>query len=330
MLPIDIEQRTSAINFKVLSWFILATLPALSLGLWSVGQHTQEMSEGLSANAGGVTIFNSLLLGASYFIPRLLIAALVSFGWAMLFARMRGRKVDPGWFYAAWLFVLLMPAAAPLPLIGIGLSFGLVFGNHIFGGTGRYIVNPALLGVVFLTFSYPGLMDEHWLPGIGVQSTWSVAAAQGTDALAATGIGWLDVAMGREVAALGVPAAGACLAGVIILILTGLASWRVVVGGLFGVMVVAAAFDSPAFYWQPVLGSFAFALAFVATDPTTTPLTRAGRWTFGIAFGTLTIVIRMLNPEHPEGTLFALLLAYLLVPLVDHLATPAKTARSES
>jgi Na+-transporting NADH:ubiquinone oxidoreductase subunit B len=114
--------------------------------------------------------------------------------------------------------------------------------------------------------------------------------------------------------------------GAIVLVLLRLASWRILAGGLLGMVAVAAAFDAPAWPWQLVLGNFAFALAFVATDPTTTPSSRMGCWVFGLTFGALTVVIRMLNPEHPEGTLFALLLAASVAPLVDQLAKPSIAA----
>jgi Na+-transporting NADH:ubiquinone oxidoreductase subunit B len=285
----------------MLNGFLLASFPALLLSLWSIGL---------------------IKPGLSLFIPRLAIAILTSLVWVFLFARLRDRQPDPGWLYCAWIFTLLMPAAIPLPLIIIGLSFGLVFGSLVFGGTGRYFVNPALLGAAFLLLAYPALMNGHWLPAGDAASTWSVASGQGTAVLSETGVRWLDVAIGREVAALGVPAAGACLAGALFLILIGLASWRIVIGGLLGMVAVSVGFDSIAWHWQPMLGNFAFALAFIATDPTTTPASRGGRWILGLTFGAVTVVIRMLNPEHPEGTVFALLLASSLAPLADHLAAP--------
>lgn len=325
---------TAVIDSRRLNWFILASVPAVILGLWSVGTHTLGASAGLEGEAdwplrlirdlgadpSQPQFLHAVLLGACYFLPRLAAAALVSLAWAGMFARLRHRALDLGWFHAAWLFTLLLPAGLPLPLLVIGLSFGLVFGCHVFGGTGRYIVNPALLGVVFLTIAYPQSMDSHWVPGHVLPATWTVAATQGQAALAAAGTGWLDLVIGREVAAIGSPAAGACLAGALLLILMGLTSWRIPAGALAALLLAGVGFESVSWQWQPVLGTFAFALAFIATDPSTMPASRHGRWALGLVFGVLTIVIRMLNPEHPEGTLFALLLATLVTPLVDHWA----------
>jgi Na+-transporting NADH:ubiquinone oxidoreductase subunit B len=257
------------------------------------------------------------------------VAAVVSLAWASIFAKARRQALDPGWFLAAWLFTALLPAAIPLPFVVIGLSFGLVFGCHVFGGTGRYIVNPALLGTVFLIFSYPEATNSGWVPGLAVPTTWSIAATEGIDALTASGTGWFDVVIGREIAAIGVPAAGACLAGALFLILSRLASWRIVIGSILGIVFVGIWFESLPWQWQPMLGTFAFALAFVVTDPTTMPVSRLGCWMLGLLFGGITIVIRMFNPEHPEGTLFALLLASLLTPLIDHWVASGKAINVE-
>ncbi|NNE05599.1 MAG: hypothetical protein HKN15_07755, partial [Xanthomonadales bacterium] len=214
----------------------------------------------------------------------------------------------------------LMPLATPLPYLVIGLSFGLVFGGHVFGGTGRYFVSPALLGVVFLAFSWPAAMNGSWLPGMDTVSTWEQVVSAGHAVLVASGTGWLELAAGQQVSATGVGAAGACLVVAAFLVFAGLIPWRIIVGGMAAICVAGVGFAEPPWYWQAVLGSFCFALVFIATDPTTVPESRIGCWALGIAFGSLTIVIRMLNPAHPEGTLYALLLALLLTPLIDHFA----------
>jgi len=318
-IPSEFQRRAEALRFSLLSRFILFSTPALLAGLWAVGEHLPDAGQSWSQ-----AVAQALVL----LLPRLAVAALVSFGWALAFARARGRDLDAGWLFAAWFYTLLLPAATPLPLVVIGLSFGLVFGCHVFGGTGRYIVSPALLGAVFLNVAYPAVMGSHWLPG-GGPSTWSLAAG-GEDALAAAGVAWLDAALGREVAAFGVPSAVLCLAGALILVLQGLASPRVIGGGLLGLLLVAVPFEVPGWHWQPVLGSFAFVLAFVATDPSTLPESHAGRWSLGLVYGALTVALRMLNPEHPEGSLFALLLASLITPLVDYWAAARRTAAGKA
>jgi Na+-transporting NADH:ubiquinone oxidoreductase subunit B len=302
-IPSELGQRPQAIGSGILRWFILASTPALILGLWNVGLNIAAVPGALDSTRdwafsllrllgiehGASSFFGSIMLGSVLFVPRLATATVVSLAWAGLFAKTRRQSLDPGWFFHAWMFTLLLPASVPFPLLIIGLSFGLVFGCHVFGGTGRYIVNPALLAVVFLLVSYPQVMTNEWLPATGLP----VSA---------------------------VTSAGLCLAGALLLSMGGLASWRILVGGLAGMFVCAAAFASIPWFWQPMLGLFLFALAFVATDPSTMPVTRIGCWMLGILFGSGTVVIRMLNPEHPEGTLFALLLAVLVTPLIDHWA----------
>lgn len=283
MLPVSLESRIDAISYRVLGIVVLASVPTLVVGVHALGLSLSDVYD--------ASIVQSLLAGAAHMAPRLVLGIVVSLLWAFLFARLRNRPLDPGWLYGGWMFILLMPAGVPMPIICLGLSFGLIFGCHVFGGTGRYFVNPAALGGVFLLISYPVAMSANWLPGAEVHSTWPPAAAS----------------------------AAACQAGALLLMLLRVASWQIVAGGLIGMLATACLFDSVPWYWQPLLGNFALVLAFLATDPTTTPETRTGRWALGLAFGTITVAIRMLNPEHPEGSLFALLLASALAPLVDHL-----------
>lgn len=231
-IPADPHRRPGAIDGRLLGWFALASAPALVLGLANLGRRVltspaAEASDALNRLGPGAdepAWLATLAAGAAFLVPRLAVASVVSLFWAGLFARLRGLRLDPGWFISAWLFTLLLPAGIPLSFVVWGLSFGLVFGCHVFGGTGRYIVSPALLGAVFLTFAYPSAMDGQWVPGTELTTTWSVAAGEGLDAVLEAGTTWLDVALGREVAALGTPAALACLAGAAFLIGLGLAS----------------------------------------------------------------------------------------------------------
>jgi Na+-transporting NADH:ubiquinone oxidoreductase subunit B len=290
MFPASLESRINAISFRMLGIFVLASVPVFLLGIRAHGQ--------MLSGVGDVSNVQVLLTGTAHMAPRLGLALIVSLSWAFLFARLRDRPLDPGWLYSGWMFILLMPAAVPMPLLCLGLSFGLLFGCHVFGGTGRYFVNPVALGGVFLLISYPVAMNLDWLPGGEELTTWPPGAVL----------------------------AAACMAGALLLVLLRLASWQILAGGLIGMLATALLFDSMPWYWQPLLGNFAFVLAFLATDPTTTPETRAGRWALGLAFGAITVAIRMLNPEHPEGSLFGLLLASALAPLIDHLVQPPEEA----
>ncbi|NND44381.1 MAG: hypothetical protein HKN58_03590 [Xanthomonadales bacterium] len=312
VIPGPFQQRVSAIGPGLLARFVLASVPALLLGLWAVGLR--------SAAELPSSWIDALATGAALWLPRVLLALFVSVAWAVVFSRVRNRQLDTGWLYLAWMFVLLLPAATPLPLVVIGLSFGLLFGCHAFGGTGRYIVNPALLGLVFLEMAYPAAMDHYGVAGASATSTWSLLAGGGPEALFAAGITWRDVVLGLEVAVLGAPSAVLCLAGLGYLVARRLAPWRLPVGALAGLLAMAWLFGGQAWYWFPALGSFTLALAFIACDPTTVPESRAGQWSMGLLFGALTAILRTLNPDHPEGSLQALLLASLAAPVIDHWA----------
>jgi len=220
-------------------------------------------------------------LAGTYWLPLLAVSLVMSRFWAELFSRWRDRPLDRGWVLAAWLYALLLPAQTPLGFAALALSFGLVFGCHVFGGSGRYLVNPALLAIVFLSVSYPNPL---------------VAAA--------------EVHLEQAIAS---------LLGALYLITRGAASARII-GAALGAIIVGSLAVGLSWHWHFTLGNFALLLAFVATDPTTRPATAGGCWAFGALFGALTIVLRTAIPESPEGTWSALLLASLCVPLLDHIA----------
>lgn len=345
--------RSSSGTDVLLNWFIIASLPAVIVGAWALGA---ELVSGVAATGESLRLpgwrgpvfgaidpanapgwLGGLAIGLSYFLPLLVVALVVSFFWQVVFAVQRKRPVDPGGLMTAWLFAALLPATMPLPLAALGLSFGVVLGSHVFGGTGRYLVSPALLGVLFLGVAYPELFgSERWLPGLGTAPTWTVLATADAEARAAADLSWLAVFAGRETGALGAPSAIACLTGALILVARGAASWRTIGGGLLGLTLAAVALGgadaAPSvlpWHWQLATGTFAFGLAFVATDPTTLPLTALGRWLHGGIVGLIVVLIRVANPNHPEGTLFALVLASLFTPLIDHfvVAWYARTVR---
>jgi Na+-transporting NADH:ubiquinone oxidoreductase subunit B len=313
---------------------ILASLPAALLGLLNIGEQVSRSDAagvwqldllaavGIDARGGGPLAW--LLVGAAFFVPLLAVAGGASRLFAEAFARVRGRPLDPGWFPSAWLFVLLLPPTMPLPYAALGMSFGVLFGCHAFGGTGRYVASPALLGVVFTSFAYPHLLAASAVPGAGVATTWSTIS--GDPATAAT-LAWWPLFLGREAGAIGATSALACLAGAAYLAARGAASWRVLAGGLLGLAAAGALGDALPWHWHLALGSFAFTLAFVATDPSVQPATRAGAWAYGVLFGALTVLLRVANPEHPEGTLAALLLAMLCVPVLDEIVRAATARR---
>jgi Na+-transporting NADH:ubiquinone oxidoreductase subunit B len=235
--------------------YLLASLPAALVGVWSIGDRVRsQAAEGAdvlqlslinslqmsSESAGGVLV--AAALGASFFLPLLFTVSITSRAWAEIFARARGRSIDEGWFLSAWLYVLLLPATLPLHYAALGFSFGAVFGCYVFGGTGRYVVNPALLGVAFISISYPDLFAQnHWLPGSDVLASWALVAAEGIEAAASRGTSWAALFLGTEIGALGTSSALAALLGASYLIARRIASAGIVVGALIGLAIAGAA-----------------------------------------------------------------------------------------
>jgi Na+-transporting NADH:ubiquinone oxidoreductase subunit B len=327
---------------RIFACFVVASIPAAAVGIWNLGtqilQHTPADNlrdilgwRGTWLTASGLDLspdawLTAMLLGLSYLVPLVLIALAVAFCWEIIFAQRGLRTPDRGWIMTAWLFALMLQPGVPLWMAALGLSFGVVVGAHIFGGTGKYLVSPALLGVLFLHFSYPGYAQTA-LPvdGFNTASSWSEVASAGVLSLNQL----LAYGIGAERGALATGSALACLLGAIYLVYAGAVSWRVLAGGVAGVAITAFACsllitDNSAaalpWYAHLVVGNLAFALIFVATDPSSGPLTRSSRWIYGGAIGAFAVCIRVLDPSHPEGALFAILLAALSVPLLDYLA----------
>jgi Na+-transporting NADH:ubiquinone oxidoreductase subunit B len=324
----------------------VALMPCALAGLWNTGYQANLW---LAANAPAapgwrVTVLHALGIPTgpesawACFAHGLLWAAplfAVSFGagwlWETLFARVRRRPRDAALGVIVSLFVLCLPAAVPLWQVALGSSFAIVFGKEIFGGTGRNVVNPAVAGLAFLYLAYPesATGDRIWIPVDGASgATPLAAAAQGLEALRATQLGWLDAFWGRKPGALGETSTAACVLGAALLLYLRLADWRILAGGLTGLVASATAFQAFAadalpmaqlpWYWHLTLGSFAFGLVFLATDPVTSAATPGGRLAYGLLIGFLVVTIRVANPAHREGMIFAVLLANLSAPLLDH------------
>ena len=345
--------RDSASVERFMRYFVFASVPTLAMGLWNFGVQTlQSMSAtriveitdwqwsvyaGLGFNSTSNGIAGPLILGLAYFLPLLFMTLAAGVFWESLFAVVRRRRVDPGWFTTCWLYALMLPAILPPGFALLGISFGLVFGKHIFGGTGRYIVSPALLGVIFLQLSYPGNFSGagSFVPisGLATDTTWMALVTQGLAAPPGTGFDLTGIFLGLEIGATATGSAMLCIVGAAYLVAKGVASLRVVLGALAGLILASLALDASAdswtlpWYWHVSFGYFAFGIAFIATDPTPGPMTSAARWVYGLLIGILTVLIRSLNPAHPDGTLHAILLATLAVPLIDYCVVRMSVAR---
>ncbi len=315
-----------------------------------------DLNLGAVPAAGTVGYFshpiNFLIYGALYFVPIYIVTFLAGIFWEVVFAIVRGHEVNEGFFVTAMLFPLTLPAAIPLWIVAVAISFGVIFGKEIFGGTGRNIMNPALLARAFIFFAYAGVIsgDAVWVPVDGYTMATPLAAAttQGMSGIDNLAISlnqtqmqyWFDCFIGFIPGSLGETSALACLIGAAMLVFTGIGSWRVMLSMCVGTGLMAAitfmAYSlgystNPVWgiypHWHFVLGGFALGAAFMVTDPVTGAMTRIGQYVFGFLVGVLVIIVRVMNPAYPEGVMLAILFGNICAPLIDYFVIQANIKR---
>jgi len=231
----------------------------------------------------------------------------------------------------------------PLWMVALGISFGVVIGKEVFGGTGKNFLNPALTGRAFLYFAYPAEIsgDQVWVAVDGYSGATPLAlgASGGMQAIAAEGYTWWNAFIGLIPGSLGETSTLACLIGAAFLIYTRVASWRIILGVFLGMVGTTLLFNAVGsdsnpmmampWHWHLVLGGFAFGMVFMATDPVSASMTTAGRWVFGILIGAMTVLIRVLNPGYPEGIMLAILFANIFAPLIDYVVIQINIRRRQ-
>jgi Na+-transporting NADH:ubiquinone oxidoreductase subunit B len=331
---------------RVMTYVWIAALPCLLMALLNTGYQANSAMESLGiASAPGwrgaiMDIFgynpanpiSVLIHGALYFFPIYIVTIVAGGIWEVLFAVVRKHDVNEGFFVSSILFALTLPPNTPLWQVAIGISFGVVIGKEIFGGTGKNFLNPALTGRAFLYFAYPASMsgDAVWtaVDGFSGATALGLGAIGGLESIKSAGISWWQTFFGFEQGSLGETSTLACLIGAAFLIYTRIASWRIMAGVLVGMIATStllniigsdsnAMFGVP-WYWHLTMGGFAFGTVYMATDPVSAAHTNAGRWIFGALIGFMTIVIRVINPAFPEGIMLAILFANIFAPLIDY------------
>ncbi|MCH2569190.1 MAG: NADH:ubiquinone reductase (Na(+)-transporting) subunit B [Pseudomonadales bacterium] len=283
--------------------------------------------------------WDCLIHGAVYFVPIYFVTFVVGGFWEVLFATKRGHEVNEGFFVTSILFALTLPATIPLWQVAIGISFGVIIGKEVFGGTGKNFLNPALTGRAFLYFAYPAQLsgDAVWVAvdGYSGATALGVAAASGVEAF--TDAFWWEAFVGNIPGSVGETSTLAILIGGAILLLTRVASYRIVIGTFLGMFLTSGLFNligsetNPMFgmswYWHLVLGGFAFGMMYMATDPVSASMTDKGKWAYGILIGVMCVLIRVVNPAFPEGMMLAILFANLFSPLIDHVVVRSNVKR---
>lgn len=301
----------------------------------------QLLGGSLGADAG---FYSKMLIGAVYFLPIYIVVFAVGAFWEVLFCIVRKHEVNEGFFVTSILFALIVPPTIPLWQAALGITFGVVIGKEVFGGTGRNFMNPALVGRAFLFFAYPASISgtNCWVPVDGFSGATPLAqwAAGGQKALvdtAGNAITWMDAFLGNIPGCIGEGSTLMIAVGAFIILVTGIASWRVMAGVLIGAFLCATLFNtigsdtnpmfSMTFQWHLVLGGFAFGLVFMATDPVSSSFTNKGKWAFGALIGVMVVLVRVVNPAYPEGMMLAILFANCWAPLFDYLAAQRNIKR---
>ncbi len=322
---------------------MLAMVPALLFGIWNTGfHHFQAIGE----EAG---FWQMVWFGFLKILPLYIVSYVVGLGIEIFFAQWRKEEVAEGYFVTGMLIPLVMPVDVPLWMVAVATVFAVVIGKEVFGGTGMNILNPALVARAFLFFAYPSHMsgDKVWIAGLadgtGVVDGYSGStilgqAAQHTstfvNGLGETYSSW-DMFLGTIPGSVGETSTLAILIGALILILTGVGSWKIIVsvfagGAVMGLLLNAFAvneFMALPFWEHLLLGGFAFGAVFMATDPVSGAQTERGKWIYGFLIGLLAILIRVLNPAYPEGVMLAILLMNVFAPLIDHYVVEANIRR---
>ncbi len=288
----------------------------------------------------------NLVHGALYFLPLYIVTMVVGLSWEVLFAIVRKVEVNEGFFVTGILFPLILPPTTPLWQAALGISFGVVIAKEVFGGTGMNFINPALAARAFLFFAYPGEIsgDKVWtaVPQGAAVDGFSGATLLGqmrvmTEPFESAGFSWWNAFIGLEPGSMGETSALACLIGAVIIAVTKVGSWRTMAAVMLGTACMALVFNAIGsstnpwfgvpFWWHMVLGGWAFGMAFMATDPVTSPFSNSGKWIYGFMIGALVVLIRIVNPAYPEAMMLVILFMNVIAPVIDYFFVKANITR---
>jgi len=332
---------------------VFALIPAILFALYNTGYQAHlvlasgkfqavgwrhELFSALGLIHDPSSIAANMMYGLLFFLPIFLVCNITGGIIEVVFATIRKHEVNEGFLVTGWLIPLIVPPTIPLWQVAIGTAFGVLFGKEIFGGTGKNIFNPALMARAFLFFAYPAQIsgEQPWVAvdGFSGATALSQAASGGVEALQ---ISWMDAFLGFQAGSMGETSELAILLGAAYLIYTGIGSWRIMFGGLIGLVGMVSIFNAIgsetnamfniSVQWHLVLGSFAFAIVFMATDPVSAAMTNTGKWFYGILIGMMGVMIRVANPAYPEGWMLAILFMNAFAPTIDYYVMKANIKR---
>ncbi len=307
---------------------VIALVPAMLFGMWNIGyQHYISSPDIVNCQ---LSIINCFWFGFLRMLPMLAVSYIVGLSIEFTFAQIRHHEVNEGFLVTGFIIPMIVPVTTPLWQLALAVAFAVIIGKEVFGGTGMNFLNPALVARTFLFFAYPTRMSGD--------NVWIAADLWGTDAITgATPLGELAAGIRPTASALdmfiGTIPGSTCETSVIaialgatLLLVTGIASWRIMLsvilgGGLMGLLfnaISANEYMQVPFYYHYLMGGFAFGAVFMATDPVTAAQTNIGKWIYGFLIGAFAVMLRVINPAYPEGMMLAILLMNCFAPLIDH------------
>jgi Na+-transporting NADH:ubiquinone oxidoreductase subunit B len=301
-------------------YVLIALIPCFLFGTWNIGfQH-------FSSHGEVATLWQNFGYGLMKILPLYIVSYVVGLGIEIIFAQVRKEEVNEGFFVTGFLIPLIMPADVPLWMLAIAVAFAVIIGKEVFGGSGMNVVNPALLARAFLFFSYPSQMsgDSIWIAEKA--DAYSGATPLGT-LLNGGGVeqlpSMMEMFIGTIPGSVGETSKIAIILGALFLIVTGVASLRIILSTFVGAAALGLLFtaigvsDVP-FYYHYLMGGFMFGAIFMATDPVTAAQTNCGKIIYGFLIGAMAVLIRVANPGYPEGMMLAILLLNVFAPLIDY------------
>lgn len=324
---------------RIMSMVVIALLPALLFGMYNIGYQNYA-----AAHQTG-TLLEMFAYGFLVMLPKLLVSYVVGLGIEFAWAQWKGEEIQEGYLVSGIIIPMILPVGCPLWCIAIAVAFAVIFGKEIFGGTGMNIFNVALLARAFLFFSYPTKMsgDSVWVAtdrifGLGNTLNTLPDAFTGATPLGQMAQGsapsapLFDSIVGLIPGSIGETSVIAIAIGAVILLWTGIASWKTMLSVFLGGGVMAAIFHATGqtpveWYEHIVLGGFCFGAVFMATDPVTSARTETGKWIYGILIGALAVIIRVMNPGYPEGMMLAILFGNMMAPAIDFYVVEANISK---
>ena len=314
---------------RIMSMVVIALIPALLFGMYNVG-YQNYLAAGTLASAPCWEVF---LYGALLVLPKIIVSYIVGLGIEFAWAQWKHEEIQEGYLVSGIIIPMILPIGCPLWMIAIAVAFAVIFGKEIFGGTGMNIFNVALLARAFLFFSYPTKMsgDTVWVAnesflGLGNNLPDGFTCATPLGQIAqnvAPSASAFDSFIGLIPGSIGETSVIAIAMGAIILLWTGIASWKImcsvfVSGAALALLFQALGMTPVEWYDHLIIGGFCFGAVFMATDPVTSARTENGKWIYGVIIGALAMIIRVMNPGFPEGMMLAILFGNMMAPTIDY------------